>query len=407
MRDKELYRQILNIQEPWFVEEVDLDREAHKVTVRVGLTEKAIGVCPDCNEACSGYDHRVRRWRHLDTCQYETIIEAQILRINCKRHGVISIPVPWAEPGSGFTALFEALVIDWLKEATISAVAKQMGLSWSAVDGIMKRAVARGLARREIGEIKHIGIDETSFQKHHEYVSVVTDTEKDRVLYVADGHKAESLDAFFDGLTVEQKGGIESVSIDMWEAYIKAIRKHLEDADSKIAFDKFHVAKHLGEAVDKVRKLEHKNLMAENRTELKGTKYQWLRNPSNMTNKQRREFSDLKEKNLKTARAWALKETAMHAWKYISRAWAEKAWISWLSWAVRSRLAPMKSAAKMIKKHLWGILNAIVLGVSNGPAEGMNCRIQKIKRMACGYRNRERFRNAIYFHLGDLDLYPS
>ena len=199
---------------------------------------------------------------------------------------------------------------------------------------------------------------------------------------------------------------IESVSMDMWPAFINATLEMVPGAESKIAFDKFHVAKYLGEAVDKVRREEHRKLMKAGKADLKGTKYDWLSNPKNMTRRQKQRFKALRDSTLKTARAWAIKELAMSLWGYVSKTWARKGWARWLSWAVRCRLEPMKKVAKTIKKHLWGILNAIVLKVSNGPAEGINSRIKAIKVRSHGFRNKERFANAIYFHLGGLDLYP-
>ena len=406
MRDKDLYAQILGIENPWQVSNVELALSEGEVTVHVELKEGAKLCCPTCGRVTPGYDSRTRRWRHLDTCQYKTILVADVPRIECKEHGVVTLAVPWAEPGSGFTAMFEALVIDWLKEASISAVARLMSLSWNAIDGIMQRAVERGLSRREVLCPTQIGVDETAFRKRHDYVTVVSDQDAGTVLHVGNDRKKETLKAWFDGLTEEQRAAIESVSMDMWPAFINATLESLPEANEKIAFDKFHVAKYLGEAVDKVRRQEHKALMSEGYEDLKGSKYDWLYNPENMTCKQKRRFKALRESTLKTARAWAIKELAMSLWHYVSKTWARKGWQQWQSWAIRSRLDPIREVAKTIKEHLWGILNAVVLKVSNGPAEGLNSRIKMIKVRSRGFRNKERFANAIYFHLGGLDLYP-
>jgi len=406
MRDKDLYAQILGIESPWQVSGVELALSEGEVTIYVEQEEGAAQCCPTCREASPGYDSRRRRWRHLDTCQYKTILVADVPRVKCKEHGVVTVSVPWAEPGSGFTAMFEALVIDWLKEASTSAVSRLMGLSWNAIDGIMQRAVERGLSRREELFPTHIGVDETAFKKRHDYVTVVSDQEAGTVLHVGSDRKKATLKAWYESLTEAQREAIESVSMDMWPAFINATLESLPGAEEKIAFDKFHVAKYLGEAVDKVRRQEHKALMAEGNEDLKGSKYDWLYNPENMTRKQQRRFKALRESTLKTARAWAIKELAMSLWHYVSKTWARKGWEQWLSWAVRSRLNPIKEVAKTIKEHLWGILNAVVLKVSNGPAEGLNSRIKMIKVRSRGFRNKERFANAIYFHLGGLDLYP-
>jgi len=376
MRDNELYAQILGIKSPWQVTQVELALSKGEVTVHIEQAKDTHQCCPTCNHPSPGYDSRIRRWRHLDTCQYKTILVANVPRVKCQEHGVVTVLVPWAEPNSGFTAMFEALVIDWLKEASISAVSRLMSLSWNAIDGIMQRAVKRGLSRREVLSMTQIGVDETAFRKRHDYVTIVSDQKAGHVLHVGNDRKKNTLKAWNASLTEEQQTAIESVSMDMWPAFINATLESLPDAKEKIAFDKFHVAKYLGEAVDKVRRHEHKALMAEGIDDLKGSKYDWLYNPENMTRKQKKRFSNLRDSSLKTARAWVIKEMAMSLWNYVSKTWALKGWKRWLSWAVRCRLDPIKKVAKMIKVR------------------------------SRGFRNKERFANAIYFHLGGLDLYP-
>ena len=407
MRDRDLYTQILGIRAPWRVTEVELDPKAEEVRVLVEPDPAASFACPSCGTVCAGYDRRRRQWRHLDTCQFRTVLVAELPRVQCPTHGVVTVAVPWAEPGSGFTALFEALVIDWLKETTVAAVARQLGLSWNAIAGIQRRAVARGLGRRESRAASDLCIDETAFARRHEYVTVVSDPVEDRVLHVADDRKRESLEGYYRSLSEAQKAAIASVAMDMWGPYIQATLAQVPGAQAKIAFDKFHVARSLGEAVDKVRRHEHRELLAAGRSDLKGSKYDWQRRPENMTREQRQRFALLKTSTLKTARAWAIKEFGMRLWHYVSRTGAEKGWRRLIGWAQRSRLEPMKKVAGTLKEHLWGILNAVVLKVTNGPAEGMNSRIQLIKARSRGFRNRANFRNAIYFHLGGLDLYPN
>ena len=406
MRDKDLYAQILGLRSPWQVTDVELNMAAGEVKVYVEYEAGAEQLCPTCGTASPGYDKRRREWRHLDTCQFKTILVADVPRVQCKEHGVVTVHVPWAEPGSGFTALFEALVIDWLKEASTQAVARQLKLSWNAIDGIMQRAVKRGLARRATAEPRRLGVDETSFRKRHDYVTIVSDQQTGHVLHVAEERTKESLKHWYGTLTTGQREAIESISMDMWPAFINATLECIPGAGEKIAFDKFHVAKYLGDAVDKVRRQEHKALLAQGRDELKGSKHKWLYNPQNMSRKQWQEFKALRESALKTSRAWAIKEMAMSLWHYLSKTWAEKAWKRWIGWALRSRLEPVRKVARTIKEHLWGILNAVILMVSNGPAEGINSRIKMIKVRSRGFRNKERFATAIYFHLGGLQLYP-
>lgn len=407
MRDRELYQKILGIEAPWEVVDVELDMAARReVRVHLKNTEPK-PPCPVCGQPCARYDLRPRRWRHLDTCQYPTILIAEIPRVECSEHGIHQIAVPWAEQGSRFTALFEALVIDWLKEASLAAVAQQLSLSWQAVSTIQQRAVARGLARREKRLPCRLGVDETSFQKRHEYITVVVDQEAGTVVHVADGRGRETLDTFFDGFSWEERARVESVAMDMWAGYIASVGSKIPGARDKIAYDKFHVAQHLSQAVDKVRRQENKLLLAAGDEQLKGSKYLWLRHPDRLSAEAWRAFEPLRESALKTARAWAIKELAMSLWRYRTRGWARRAWLAWHAWASRSRLEPIRRVAAMIKRHLNGILNAIVLGVTNARSEGINAKIQWIKYTARGFRNRDRFRSAIYFHLGGLDLYPN
>ena len=194
MRDKDLYARILDIETPWRVADVELNLQQGarwSVVVHVEHDGEPLN-CPRCGQPARRYDTRQRRWRHLDTCQYRTILAAEMPRVQCERHNAKQVAAPWSESGSRFTAPFEAVVIDWLREATTAAVAQQMGLSWDEVDGIMQRAVQRGLERREVQAPQRIGVDETSFQKRHEYVTVINDLDG-HVLQVADGRGKESL----------------------------------------------------------------------------------------------------------------------------------------------------------------------------------------------------------------------
>src|SRR5437899_1538483 len=284
MRDRDLYATILGLAAPWTVERVEVDLANDAVHVWLQREEGAAVECPECRTPQTVYDHREREWRHLDTCQLQTRLHARVPRLDCPTHGVRQIQVPWATPGSQFTMLFERLVIDWLQAAAVAAVARRVGMSWDETWGIMRRAVVRGLARRGSVTVTHVGVDEKSFQRHHEYVTVVSDLTHPRVLYVADDRKRESLEAFWAlGLTEAQRAQIEAIAMDMWEPYVQATLARVPDAAQKIVFDKFHIAKHLNEAVDRVRRAEHRELTQRGDDRLRGTKYTWLRHPEHFT----------------------------------------------------------------------------------------------------------------------------
>ncbi len=408
MQDRQLYEQILGIPTPWFVERVELKLEEGEVHVHLQHRDNAAWRCPECDRECSLYDHTSSRvWRHLDTCQYQTLLHATTPRTNCPEHGVHAVRLPWAEPHSRFTLLFERLAIEWLLAASQTAVAERLGLSWDEVHGIMQRAVARGLKRREAEAIPRIGVDEKAFRKGHKYATLVTDLDQSRVLYVAEDRKPTSLDSFWETLTAEQMASIEAVAMDMCDAYENSVRAHVPGAADKIVYDKFHVAKQLGEAVDQVRRAENKVLRAAGDDRLVGSKYQWLRNPDNFADDQWREFRELRESNLKTARAWALKEQAMLLWNYTSETWAKKHFRWWYRWATRSRLKPMAARARMLKTRLPNILTYLKHGITNATSESLNSKIQWVKYTARGFRNFQNFTTAIYFHCGGLNLAPS
>ena len=409
MQDTTLYEAVLGLESPWRVDDVTLKPAEETVEVQVSTPDRRLP-CPKCGKPSPKYDSRTRRWRHLDTCQFQTILCADVPRVKCLEHGIHQVQVPWADRRSKFTAMFEARVIRWLQEASISAVAELFGMSWNAVDGIQQRAVRRGLKRRSFERGRRLatrlGVDETSFQKRHEYVTVVCDQDRGFVEHVADGRKTEVLEDYFKAFEESERASVKTIAIDMWQGYITAIRRWIPEAERKICFDKFHVAQHLGQAVDRVRREENRELKSAGSSVLKGTRHRWLWSSTKLSRERLAELASLSKVARKTGRAWAIKEAGMDAWRYRSRHWARAALKRWYSWAIRSRLEPMKKVARMVKRHLEGIVNAIHHGVTNARSEGINSRIQWIKYTSRGFRNRDRFRNAIYFHLGGLDMTP-
>ena len=402
-----LYATLLGLKAPWEITDVEMKQPPGEVHIRVALPEATLWVCPQCGSAAPIHDHQERHWRHLDTCQFPTLVHARVPRLKCPTHGIKQLPVPWAEAGSRFTAMFEALTIDWLKCASVKAVAKQLRISWAEADGIMQRAVRRGLERRTLEAPRHAGVDETSFQKRHEYVTVVSDLERGVVVHVADDRGREALDGFWTSLTAEQRERVEAVAMDMWEPYFQSTLAHLPGAQEKIVFDKFHVAQHLGNGVDEVRRQEHRARMAAGDPILKGTKYRWLENPRGRDWSEARAFNLLRGIVTRVSRAWALREAAMDLWLLRHPGVADRNFIRWYRWARRSKLEPMRKVAAMIKRHWANIRTYFTHRITNAGAESINAKIQSAKRRACGFRSRKRFRTAIYFHCGGLDLYPA
>jgi len=407
VNDKKLYEQILGIAWPWHVQRVELKLGEGQILIGVEGSSEA-EVCPECGQRCKRYDTSERRWRHLDTCQYQTILIATVPRIKCNEHGVRQVRVPWSEERSRFTAMFEALVIDWLLATeSIAAVAKGMRLSWEEVANIRSRAVARGMKRRGRATLPaSVGVDETSITKGHEYITVVNALSEARVLEVMNERTEESLNAFWSQYQPAELERVEHVAMDMWPPYINSARKHLSIADEKIVFDKFHIMKHLGDAVDKVRRREHRELSGQDDHRLAKTRYLWLTHPERLEGEARRRIESLRRGSLRTARAFRYKEHASHLWGYIRRGMAVRVWRQWLHGALRCALEPIRAVARMIKNHFEGVINAATSDITNAMSESVNSQIQRIKKRACGFRSRVRFREAILFHLGGLDLYP-
>lgn len=407
MQDRELYAAILGIRTPWRVGRVDLRLAQGEVHVHLEHEGGLEWPCPACGKPCALYDHQPeRRWRHLDTCQYKTILHAEPPRSNCADHGVRVVHLPWAEPNSRFTALFEGIAIEWLKVASQKAVAGQLRLSWDEVHAIQQRAVARGLARRKQDNVEHLGVDEKSFTRGHRYFTLVNDLDRCRVLFVAENRTEESLDAFWCRLSEAQIQSVRAIAMDMWDPYVNSTRRHLPAAESKIVFDKFHIAKHLSEAVDRVRRREHKQLKASGDDRLAGTRYDWLRHPARMLPEDRKEFAELRDSTLKTARAWALKEAMMAFFAYVYERPARKHFRWWHNWAIRSRLSPFIEKARMLKRRFENIVTYLHHRITNAASESINSKVQWVQYTARGFRNKHNFVTAIYFHCGGLDLLP-
>lgn len=404
------YKNLIGVQAPWLVTTVTMDEIARKITVRIEYDREKILACPICAQRTKYYDSRVRVLRYLDTCQYETFLEVSVPRIKCEKDGVQQIEIPFAEKHSRFTSRFEMAIIVWLQSSSISKVAENFKLSWDEVDGIMQRAVKRGLERRRQQPVYNIGIDETSYQKRHEYVTIIYDKDRDRVIDVLDDRKAESVETWLKTQEKSDLSQLRSITMDMWDPYIKAVKATIIGAEEKIAFDRFHVSKQFNQALDHVRRREHLSLLKlTGESPLSKTRFQWLINSSRVDNRsgKRKTFLSLSRLNLETARAWRIKEAANSLWDYLYMKVAEEGWKKLLWWISHCRIPEMMKAGQTVRNYFWGILNAIRLKVTNGVLEAKNNSIQQIKRIACGFRNRKRFRNAILFHLGKLDLYPS
>jgi transposase len=409
MRDTTLYQHLLGLTEPWTVARVDLDVPTQRVDVWVEHPKGMQWPCPDCSTLATLHDHAAERvWRHLDSCQFQTFLHAEPPRVKCAEHGVKQVRLPWAEPHGRFTLLFEAFAIRVLQETSIQAARKILAISWDEAWYLMHRAVARGLARKKPRLIPYLGVDEKSAGRgQSNYVTVICDLVGGTVEEVTEGREKRSLKDYLDTLTPEQREAISAVAMDMCDAYIYAVQDGLPDGQDKIVFDRFHVMQHMGEAVDTVRRQEHAQLVERHDNTLAGTRYLWLYSRENLPSRYWEDYYALRDSDLKTARAWAIKENLRRLWSYKTLRGADPFWKRWYFWATHSRLEPVRKVARTLKNHLYGILSYFAHPISNAMSEGINSKIETLWKTACGYRNKQRFRTAILFHLGGLDLAPS
>lgn len=388
--------------------DVRLCVEKQRVDIDVEHTKGAKWCCPVCGKPVRLYDHAERRtWRHLDSCQFQTFLHARIPRVACPEHGIRNTTLPWGERGSRFTLLMESLIIDVLQECqSISGACHLLGISWDEAIGVMTRAVRRGQSRKEQRPLKHIGADEKSVKRGHHYVTVVCDLEESSVEYVAEGRDASALSAFYQQLPPSHLQAIEAVALDMCAPFIRATLDHVPQAQEKIVFDRFHIMKHANEAMDRVRQGENRRLSRAGDETLNQSRHLWLWGKENLPEKHRERFEELRQRDLDTGRAWAMKENLRRLWEQTSLTQARRIFTRWCNWVQRSQLKPMMHLAKTLKAKAQQILNYIQHRITSGVCEGLNSKIMTIKRKAAGYRNIENFKQAILFYCGKLDLHP-
>lgn len=408
MQDSELYQQILGLVAPWRVSGVRLDVEQEEIVVDVEHPPQTRFCCPECGLELGCYDHsQSRDWRHLDSCQFKTILRASLPRVKCPEHGVRQISVPWAEGNSRFTMLFESFAINLLKMTqNVEGAAGLLRTGWTATWNIITRAVERGKLRKQDLPVPRIGIDEKSFAKGQSYLTLLYDLDRSTVEAIADGNDTTAGNACFSSLSSSQLASVEAVAMDMSAAYVKSAKEMIPLAEEKIVHDRFHIMKMMTEAVDKVRRAENKSLLKEGDDRLIGTRFLWLTSQENLSEKQRSRFDEAYSQQLETGKAWAYKELLRELWDHPT-AQAATAWFNdWYRRIIHTNLTPLKKVARTIRARLANVVSFCTHGITNAVAEGINSKIQSIKRRVGGFRNPGNYKNAIFFYCGGLDLHP-
>jgi transposase len=368
------YKMLLGLNDCWSVDSVVFEPDQKRVTVKISFCGSEL-CCPDCDALSPQADMAPeRKWRHLDTMQFATEIHARIPRSKCSKCGVKTIKIPWAGKHSRFTLLFEAFAIEVMQACSnVKRAAELLGIDWSTAHAIMKRAVDRGLKKRSIEKVHNVGVDEKSFGSGQDYVSIMTDLDGSRVLEVVEERTNESADKLWESLPETQRKQVRAVAMDMWGPFINSARKHVPEAE--IVHDKFHIAKYLNDAVDKVRRRENRELRESEDMRLTGTRQLWLYAKPNLSRKRLKELKALQDDDLKTAKAWSMKENFRHFWRYVYSTSAEGFFETWYDWVIESGITPMIKVAEMLERHLPEILSYFRHRITNATSEGYNSKI--------------------------------
>lgn len=343
--------------------------------------------CSRCGRVGSGYDRqRGRRWRHLDLAGMQLHLRYDVRRVSCKRCAAVVVEaVPWAEPSSWFTRPFEDHVGYLAQRSDKTTVSDLMRIAWETVGSIIQRVVARRRDGDPLDGLTTIGVDELSYRRHHEYVTVVVDHATARVVWARPGKNAATLKAFFDELGPERCSKLEAVTVDMSAAYIKAVTEATPAA--KIVFDRFHVQRLAHAAVDEVRRDEVRQAAPDGRAALKRTRWPLQKNPWNLTQGEREKLSALTKTNRRLYRAYLLKESLVSVLDRKQVNVAATKLDEWITWATRSRLEPFRRLARTVRGYADGILAYVQSGLSNGRTEALNGKARTITRRAYGFHS--------------------
>lgn len=394
-----LFSAALMIQEPLYVTKVEFNKEEGELHIYIDFRKGSKFKCAICGvDNLDVHDTVEKTWRHLNFFQYKAYIHYRTPRSKCPEHGVHLVEVPWGSSGTGFTLLFEALILQLAMSMPVSKIADLIDEHDTKIWRIIRRHVNLAHIVSDYSNMRRVGIDETSSKRGHNYVTLFVDMDASKVVYVTEGKNSETISEFKEELSYHgcYPHQIETISADMSPAFKKGIEENFPWAD--VTFDKFHVIKLMNEAVDKVRRIEQRTV-----PELKSTRYLWLYNPDKLSAEKAQKLETLKDSNIKTAKAYRMKLTLQDIYATASdRIDAMQMLDKWYKWAVRCRLEPVKEFAKTIKNNWAGVINYFDSRLTNAVLEGINSIIQAARARAKGYRNTQNFITMIYLLAGKL-----
>ena len=398
---KDLFAAALNIESPFYVKEIDFNPEAKRLDIHIDFERGSVFTYTKDgkNERGKAFDTKNKRWRHLNFFEYECYLNVRVPRVKLSDGSVKLLPMSWQGQNSGFTMLFEALVLQLCKAMPVNQVGELISESDDKLWRMLDKYIDMAREFEDFSDIESIGVDETSKKKHHDYITLFVDMIKRKTIFITEGKSNETVKEFVKDLE-QHKGNadnIKDVSCDMSPAFIKGVNENLSNAE--ITFDKFHILKIINEAVDKVRRAE-----AKENDLLKNTRYIFLKNHKSLTKMQSKKLTELSisKLNLKSIRALHIRENFQEIYNAANQEDFEKLLKKWYFWATHSRLEHIKQAAYTIKRHWDGVLKWFESKINNGILEGLNSIIQACKAKARGYKTTKNFKIIAYLVTGDL-----
>lgn len=413
---QQLFEKALGLGPPWTVIRSQFDPVAQRLDLFIDFERGARFPCPDCGAAgCTVHDSEDKEWRHLNFLQYPAYLHARVPRVRCPRDGVRQVDLPWARAGSGFTHLFEGLVMTLAAEMPVRAIARLLGEHDTRIWRVVHFHIERARASERFASVRHVGVDETSRRRGHHYAALFCDLERSKLLFATEGKDAATFVRFKADLIAH--GGeptqLRELCMDMSPAFIAGAAEHF--AQVPITFDRYHLMASLNFAVDQVRRADQapaprvplRRLRQLRRplpsATLKHSRFLWLRDPRRLSELQRTRLERLAQLHQRTGRAYRLKLAFAELYTTAPEE-AEAHLRRWYAWAIRSRLQPIVAFARTVKEHWDGVLRWFTSRVNNGILEAIGSLIQAAKRRARGYRTTENLIAIAYLVAGKLDF---
>jgi len=390
---------LLRLKTPWEVVDVKMSGDLTRVDITLGVRYDRMVKCPCCGKMCNIHDRVRRTWRHLDIMSAECHITADIPRTKCGKCGVLQIGTPWASEYVSYTNEFETGTLGLLRSMPISRAAAEMRIGYSVVEGMIGRFVHKALDKLDLSSVRNIMLDETSSKRGRKYITIITDADTGRIIFMCKGRGADSLERFKTWLK-EHKGDprkIRMVSCDLSRSFLAGLDKHFRRV--RIVYDRFHLAQMANVALDEIRS---KNQMNGQRD--KKLRFALLRNSGRLSEEDRKRVFDIKNDNIVLGKAYEMKEALLQLYDYPDRSSAAEHLRQWLKWVFAEGEDRMKRLGNTVSRHFSKILNWFRGKMNNGFLEGLNGMIQSTKRTGRGYPNTDNFIRMIFFRHGRLDV---